>query len=73
MNIRKLYRNPEVKRLTIKYFLLLIISVITISAMSFLIARNINKKVIENNTIIISKFTKNMDIEAVSYTHLKCL
>ena len=62
MNIRKLYRNPEAKRVTIKYFLLLIISIITISAMSFFIARNINKKVIENNTIIISKFAKNKDI-----------
>ncbi|CDM70194.1 Sensor histidine kinase [Clostridium bornimense] len=62
MNIRKLYRNPEVKKITIKYLLLLIAAIITISAIAFFITRNINKKIIENNTIIISKFTEKMDI-----------
>ena len=65
MNIRKLYRNPEAKRVTIKYFLLLIISIITISVISFFITKNINNKIIENNAIIISKITENMGIEDI--------
>lgn len=65
MNFRRLYRNPEVKRVTIKYLLLLIISIITITIISYIITNNINKRIIENNTIIVSKFSKDKDIDDI--------
>ncbi|WP_294341747.1 HAMP domain-containing sensor histidine kinase [uncultured Clostridium sp.] len=62
MSIKALYRNPEVRRITIKYFCLLVISIIVIGASAILITKDINRKIIENNTIIISKFNKDIDV-----------
>lgn len=54
MKLNKLYRNPEAKRVTVKFIIILIIGVVTIGAASFAIAKNISEKLIDQNAVILA-------------------
>ena len=54
MNLNKFYRNPEARRTTIKFIIILVIGVVTIVAASFSISKYINKKLINQNSIILA-------------------
>ena len=54
MNVNKFYRNPEARRITIKFIIILIIGVVTIVSSSFAIFKYINKKLIDQNCIVLA-------------------
>lgn len=65
MNIEKLYRNPEVKKTTIKYVIVLIIGIIVITSTANILINKLNKRIINQNTLILSKFINNQDISKI--------
>lgn len=68
MNLGKLYRNPEVKRATIKYIVILIIGIIVITATANILINKLNKKIITQNILTLSKVINNEDISKVIST-----
>lgn len=55
MNLSKLYRNPEVKKVTIRYLIILIIGIILTLLGAKYIVDKINERIIDQNTIIMAK------------------
>lgn len=49
MKLKKLYRNPEVKGITVKFLIILIIGVISIFGIANLIVNKMNKRLIDQN------------------------
>jgi len=54
MRMGKLFRNPEAKRVTRRFIIVLILGVISIAAASFAIGNYINKIMIDQNTVTIA-------------------
>ena len=54
MSLKKIYRNPEARRITFKFIIILIIGVVTIVASSFTIAKKISDTLINQNAIILA-------------------
>lgn len=54
MSLQKIYRNPEARRITFKFIIILIIGVVTIVASSFTIAKKISDTLINQNAIILA-------------------
>ncbi|HEY5525773.1 MAG TPA: hypothetical protein VIK26_10635, partial [Clostridium sp.] len=54
MRIEKFFRNPEAKRVTRKFIIVLIIGVMSIAVTSFAIGNYINKIMIDQNTVTIA-------------------
>ena len=54
MSLQKIYRNPEARRITFKFIIILIIGVVTIVASSFTIAKKISATLINQNAIILA-------------------
>lgn len=59
MNLRRFYANPEVKRITVKFIIILIIGAIGVYFLSLSIVRNINKTLIEQNTVVVAQILEN--------------
>lgn len=59
MNIAKLYRNPESRKITIKFIIILIIGVAAIAVSSFAIVKSISKTLINQNAVILSDVLEN--------------
>jgi signal transduction histidine kinase len=59
MNLRKFYTNPEVKRITVKFIIMLLIGIIGIYFLSLSIVRNINKSLIKQNTMVLAQVLQN--------------
>ena len=59
MNLTKLYRNPEARKITIKFIIILIIGVAAIAVSSFAIAKSISKTLINQNAAILSDVLEN--------------
>ncbi|AQR96060.1 sensor histidine kinase [Clostridium saccharoperbutylacetonicum] len=59
MNLRRFYSNPEVKRITTRFTIMLFIGIICIYFLSCSIVNNINKNLINQNTIIAAQILKN--------------
>lgn len=54
MKMEKFFRNPEAKRITKKFIIVLILGVISIAVTSFAIGNYINKIMIDQNTVTIA-------------------
>jgi len=54
MSLQKIYRNPEARRITFKFIIILLIGVVTIVASSFTIAKKISDTLINQNAIILA-------------------
>ncbi|MBD7910353.1 sensor histidine kinase [Clostridium cibarium] len=54
MDSLKFYRNPEARKVTGKFMIILIIGIIAIGLASFIIAKNISKTLINQNAVILS-------------------
>jgi signal transduction histidine kinase len=54
MNLFKFYRNPEAKKVTYKFIIILIIGITSIAFSSFAIAKNISRTLINQNAVILS-------------------
>ncbi|PRR84577.1 sensor histidine kinase [Clostridium vincentii] len=54
MRMEKVFRNPEARRVTRKFIIVLIIGVISIAITSFAIGKYINKLMIDQNTVTIA-------------------
>jgi len=54
MRMEKFFRNPEAKRVTRKFIIVIIIGVISIAVTSFAIGNYINKLMIDQNTVTIA-------------------
>lgn len=65
MNLRKLYRNPEIKKVTGNFICILVIGIIIISIFSKCICNVINKKIINKNIIILSNIIDNKDLDNI--------
>lgn len=59
MNLTKLYRNPEARKITIKFMIILIIGVAAIAVSSFAIAKSISKTLINQNAVILFDVLEN--------------
>lgn len=59
MNFTKLYRNPEARKITIKFIIILIIGVAAIAVSSFAIAKSISKTLINQNAAILADVLEN--------------
>lgn len=59
MKLNKLYRNPEAKRVTVKFIIILIIGVVTIAIFSFAIAKNISRELIDQNAVVLANALEN--------------
>lgn len=61
MNLNKLFRNPEAKKITIKYIAVTLCTIIIMFISSYYLAKEINKKVLENNISIYARIINNED------------
>ena len=54
MNLKKFYRNPEAKRITVKFIMILLVGIIGVFIFSFGIVKKINKTLVSQNTVILA-------------------
>ena len=65
MNLKRLYNNPEAKKVTIKFFIIFLFGVISIFGATYYIVNNINRTLIDQNTSVLSSIIENKDIPEV--------
>jgi signal transduction histidine kinase len=65
MDLKRLYNNPEVKRVTIKFIIIFIIGISIIFVASYGVVKNINKTLIDQNTSVLSSVIEGEDINHV--------
>lgn len=71
MSISKLYRNKEVKKLTLKYIIILVFGIISIVLLANILIQEIDKKVLTNNISILSEIINNEGISEDAIELLK--
>ena len=59
MNLSRFYTNPEVRRITGKFIIILLIGMIGIYFLSLSIVKNINKTLINQNTMVVAQILDN--------------
>ena len=59
MNLSRFYTNPEVRRITGKFIIILLIGIIGIYFLSLSIVKNINKTLINQNTMVAAQILDN--------------
>jgi len=59
MNLSRFYTNPEVRRITGKFIITLLIGIIGIYFLSLSIVKNINKTLMNQNTIVVAQILDN--------------
>ncbi len=65
MNLKRLYNNPEAKKVTIKFFIIFLFGVISIFGATYYIVNNINRTLMDQNTSVLSSIIENKDIPEV--------
>lgn len=65
MNIHSLYRNPEVKKITIKYLIILLISIVLMIISTKIVTDSINKRIIDQNVMIVSNILEGKKIDDI--------
>ncbi len=65
LNIRRFYRNPEVKKITVKFIIILLVGIITIFSASSFIVKRVNRLMINQNAIILSNILEEKDTISV--------
>lgn len=65
MNIYSLYRNPEVKKITIKYLIILLISIVLMIISTKIVTNSINKRIIDQNVMIVSNILEGKKIDDI--------
>lgn len=66
MNIRKIYRNPQVKSITKKYILILIIGLLCIGISTKTIISEVNKIIVKQGTIVYSNVISHKDLVSLA-------
>lgn len=59
MNLRRFYTNPEVRRITVKFIIILLLGIICVYFLSLSIVKNINKTLINQNTVMAAQILDN--------------
>lgn len=65
MNLKRLYNNPEAKKVTIKFSIIFLFGVISIFGATYYVVNNINKTLIDQNTSVLSSIIENKDIPEI--------
>lgn len=65
MNLKRLYNNPEAKKVTIKFFIIFLFGVISIFGATYYVVNNINRTLMDQNTSVLSSIIENKDIPEV--------
>ncbi|MDR3597950.1 HAMP domain-containing sensor histidine kinase [Clostridium sp.] len=65
MSLSRFYVNPEVRRITGKFIILLLLGIISVYSLSFYIVKNINKTLINQNTVILAQILDNNSPEDI--------
>lgn len=65
MDLRRLYNNPEAKKVTVKFLVIFLVGVISIFAATYYIVENINKTLINQNTSVLSNVIEDKEISEV--------
>lgn len=65
MNLKRLYNNPEAKKVTIKFFIIFLFVVISIFGATYYVVNNINRTLMDQNTSVLSSIIENKDIPEV--------
>lgn len=66
MNIKKVFRNPQVKSITKKYLLVLIIGLLCIGISTKVIVSEVNKTIIKQSTIVYSNVISHNDLVSLA-------
>ncbi|GKX67208.1 sensor histidine kinase [Inconstantimicrobium mannanitabidum] len=59
MNLRRFYTNPEVKRITFKFIIILLLGTVSIFLLSLTIVKSINKILVNQNAIVLAETLEN--------------
>ena len=65
MNLKRLYNNPEAKKITVKFIIIFLVGVISIFGATYYVVNNINKTLIDQNTSVLSSIIENKDIPEI--------
>lgn len=65
MNLKRLYNNPEAKKVTIKFSIIFLFGVISIFGATYYVVNNINRTLMDQNTSVLSSIIENKDIPEV--------
>lgn len=65
MSLRRLYNNPEAKKITVKFIVIFLVGVISIFGGTYYVVNNINKTLIDQNTSVLSSIIENKDIPEI--------
>ena len=57
MNLKRLYNNPEAKKITSKFLIIFLVGVISIFGATYYVVENINKTLLDQNISVISVAT----------------
>lgn len=65
MNLKRLYNNPEAKKVTSKFLIIFLVGVISIFGATYYVVENINKTLLDQNISVISSVIENKEISEV--------
>lgn len=65
MNLKRLYNNPEAKKITVKFIVIFLVGVISIFGATYYVVNNINKTLMDQNTSVLSSIIENKDIPEI--------
>ena len=65
MNLKRLYNNPEAKKITSKFLIIFLVGVISIFGATYYVVENINKTLLDKNISVISSVIENKEISEV--------
>ena len=65
MNLKRLYNNPEAKKITSKFLIIFLVGVISIFGATYYVVENINKTSLDQNISVISSVIENKEISEV--------
>ncbi|MEO2508453.1 HAMP domain-containing sensor histidine kinase [Clostridium paraputrificum] len=65
MNLKRLYNNPEAKKITSKFLIIFLVGVISIFGATYYVVENINKTLLDQNISVISSVIENKEISEV--------
>ena len=65
MSLRRLYNNPEAKKITVKFIVIFLVGVISIFGATYYVVNNINKTLMDQNTSVLSSIIENKDIPEI--------
>lgn len=66
MNLSKLFRNPEVKKVTIKFIIILILTLVTMLFLSYKLTNKINRIILNSNEVFLSNVLNGEELTKAS-------